>query len=76
MRQKQNEPMPISDLLRDTITRAIESGEVTYLGLERDTGCSRLTIMRFATGRQFLRLDIADKLARYFGLELVAIKGK
>jgi len=58
--------VPISDLLRKTIA---ESG-VSYLQLERETGVTRASIMRFVRGDQYLRLDMADKLAGYFGLEL------
>jgi plasmid maintenance system antidote protein VapI len=57
---------PISDLLRQTIA---ESG-VPYLMLERETGLTRASIMRFVRGDLYLRLDSADKLAAYFGLEL------
>jgi len=57
---------PISDLLRRTIA---ESG-VPYLVLERETGVTRSSIMRFVRGDQYLRLDMADRLAAYFGLEL------
>ena len=57
---------PISDLLRKTIA---ESG-VPYLVLQRETGVTRSSIMRFVRGDQYLRLDMADKLAEYFGLEL------
>ena len=58
--------VPISDLLRRTI---VESG-VSYNALQRDTGVTRASIMRFVRGDQFLRLDMADRLAEYFGLEL------
>jgi plasmid maintenance system antidote protein VapI len=58
---------PISDLLRKTIAK---SG-VPYLALERETGVVRTSIMRFVRGDQYLRLDAADALAAYFGLELV-----
>jgi hypothetical protein len=58
---------PVSDLLRQTIA---ESG-IPYLTLERETGVVRTSIMRFVEGRQFLRLDAVDRLAEYFGLELV-----
>jgi len=60
-------PTPISDLLRSTIAR---SGEPLMV-LERATGVSRGSIMRFLRRRQFLRLDMADRLARHFGLVLV-----
>jgi plasmid maintenance system antidote protein VapI len=64
--KRTDEPAPISDLLRRTIA---ESG-IPYLALERATGLARASIMRFVRGSQFLRLDLADRLAAYFGLEL------
>lgn len=63
---------PISDLLRQSIA---ESG-VPLLVLQRETGVTRASIMRFVRGDQTLRLDIADKLADYFGLELTKRKAK
>ena len=65
MRKKETEA-PISDLLRRTIA---ERG-VPYLTLERETGVVRTSIMRFVRGETSLRLDKADALAAYFGLEL------
>ena len=64
------ESTPISDLLRRTIAEAIESGLTTYLALEHETGVTRASIMRFVRGSQSLRLDMADRLAAHFGLEL------
>jgi plasmid maintenance system antidote protein VapI len=61
------ETSPITGLLRQTI---IESG-IPYLALERKTGVQRASIQRFVDGRQSIRLDMADRLAAYFGLELV-----
>jgi plasmid maintenance system antidote protein VapI len=65
-----DQPAPISDLLRRTIREAVESGHANYKALERDTGVTRASIMRFVRGSQFLRLDMADRLAARFGLEL------
>ena len=65
-----NRPTPISDLLRRTIAQAIESGQTNYKALQRETGVTRASIMRFVRGERFLRLDIADALAAQFGLEL------
>jgi hypothetical protein len=59
-------PAPISDLLR----RTIAGSNVPYQRLERETGVQRASIMRFVRGTQSLRLDKADRLAAYFGLEL------
>lgn len=61
---------PISDLLLRTIRAAVESGRTNYLALERETGLTRASIMRFVAGKQSLRLDMADRLAAYFGLAL------
>jgi len=58
--------MPITDLLRKTIN---ESG-VQFLTLEQKTGVLRQSLMRFARGETSILLDSADKVARYFGLEL------
>jgi plasmid maintenance system antidote protein VapI len=57
---------PISDLLRRTIA---ESG-ISYNTLQRETGVTRASIMRFVRGDQSLRLDMADRLAVYFRLSL------
>jgi plasmid maintenance system antidote protein VapI len=57
---------PITDVLRRTV---IESG-MSYKALSRETGVARASIQRFIDGRQSLRLDMADRLARFFGLEL------
>jgi plasmid maintenance system antidote protein VapI len=59
---------PISDALRRTI---VESG-ITYKALERETGVSRASIMRFVRAERTLRLDMADRLAAYFGLSVRA----
>jgi plasmid maintenance system antidote protein VapI len=67
-----NLPAPISDLLRRTIGRAVAEGQANYKALERETGVARGSIMRFVRGSQSLRLDMADRLAAYFGLELRA----
>ena len=71
-----NKPSPISDLLQRTISEAVEAGRTTYLALERETGVTRASIMRFVRGSQSLRLDMADRLAAYFGLELRAKRKK
>jgi hypothetical protein len=65
-----NQPAPISDLLKRTIEKAIEDGRTNFKALERETGVTRASIMRFARGSQSLRLDMADKIAAFFKLEL------
>ena len=59
-------PSPIAEALRRTI---VESG-ISYKALSRDSGVARASIQRFIDGRQSLRLDMADRLADYFGLAL------
>ena len=62
---------PISERLR----RAIVEGGISYLKIEQDTGVQRASISRFVNGKQSLRLDVADKLAVYFNLELRPNRG-
>ena len=65
MNERQSQA-PISDLLRRTIA---ESG-ISYNALQRETGVTRASNMRFVEARQSLRLDMADRLATFFGLSL------
>jgi plasmid maintenance system antidote protein VapI len=58
----------LTAVLRDAI---VESG-ISYKALSRDTGVARASIQRFVDGRQSIRLDMADRLAAFLGLELVA----
>jgi hypothetical protein len=37
--------------------------------VERATGIKNPSMVRFLQGKQSLRLDLADKLAEYFGIE-------
>jgi plasmid maintenance system antidote protein VapI len=68
---------PITALLRKTILLAVEASRTNFKSLERETGVTRASIMRFVKGTRTLRLDMADRLAAYFGLELRAKrKGK
>jgi len=59
-------PSTLSDILRRTI---MESA-ISYLELQKSTGVSRASVMRFVRGERTLRLDMADRLAAYFDLEL------
>ena len=63
-----SDPLPtLSTILRSAITA---SGS-PYKALERETGVARASIMRFVRGSQSLRLDMAERLAAHFGLELI-----
>jgi plasmid maintenance system antidote protein VapI len=57
----------ITAFLRDAI---VESG-IPYKTLSRETGVARASIQRFVAGRQSIRLDMADRLAAYFGILVV-----
>jgi plasmid maintenance system antidote protein VapI len=54
------------------LKQAIAEAELSYAKLERETGVQRASIMRFMRDETSLRLDKADRLAIYFGLELRA----
>ncbi len=69
---------PISPRLNlsETLRQAIATSEMPFLQIEQETGVIRQSLMKFARGEQSLRLDMADKLADFFGLELVERKRK
>lgn len=52
-----------------TLRKAIADSGLSMKALERETGVTRQSLMKFVAGTS-LRLDIADRLAAYFGLEL------
>jgi len=70
MRRKTDTPAMMTDALR----RAIAEGGIPFLGLEQGTGIKRQSLMKFARGEQSLRLDLADRLAAFFGFKVVAPK--
>jgi plasmid maintenance system antidote protein VapI len=57
---------PLTGVLR----RAILSSGFSFNALEQETGVLRQSLMKFVRGQQSLRLDMADRLAAYFGLKL------
>ncbi|WP_428937286.1 helix-turn-helix domain-containing protein [Fontivita pretiosa] len=57
----------ISDRLREAILR---SGQSRY-AIARATGISQAALSRFMSGKRGLSLGSADKLAEYFGLQLL-----
>ena len=62
------------DTITETLRQTIAESGMSFKGLETATGVKRQSLMKFARGEQSLRLDIADKLAEYFGLELQQTK--
>lgn len=56
-----------------TMTEALRAGLAeapSFKAVERATGVSRHSLMRFARGDQSLRLDIADELLNYLNVEV------
>ena len=53
------------------LRQAIADTESSFYELERQTGIKRQSLMKFVRGEQSLRLDMADKLAEFFGIEIV-----
>jgi plasmid maintenance system antidote protein VapI len=62
--------------LTSALLDAVISSEASFRELERQTGVKRQSLMKFVRGEQSLRLDMADRLAKYFGLELTERKRK
>lgn len=63
---KRKKPKTMTEVLR----QAVIDSEIPMLRLSNETGIVRASLIRFVRGDQSLRLDMADKLAEYYGLEL------
>jgi plasmid maintenance system antidote protein VapI len=61
----------MTELLRHAMTHAD-----SIRGVAKATGLDHSSLVRFTNGEQSLRLDLADKLAAYFGIECRYTKGK
>jgi plasmid maintenance system antidote protein VapI len=59
-----------TETMSEVLKRAIIESGMAHIAIERATGVKRASIMRFLRGETSLRLDMADKLAVYFDLEL------
>ncbi len=60
----------MTDVLRDHVAAA----GVSCRQIAREAGVQQASLVRFMRGEQSLRLDKADRLAAYFGLELTKRK--
>jgi transcriptional regulator with XRE-family HTH domain len=69
---KQRQEGPLTEGLR----AAIEASGLTRYRIAKETGVPETSLMRFMRGETSLRLDKADALAKYLGLELVKRRGK
>lgn len=61
--------------ITDTLRQAIIDSGKSHRAIATATGIQRASIYRFVRGDQSIRLDVADKLAEYFGIEC-RVKGK
>ncbi len=62
--------------MTDELRKTIRDSGMSLYAIEQEIGVQRASLMRFMRGDQSLRLDIADKLAIYLGLELTKRKDK
>lgn len=60
--------------LTEALKAAIKDCGLSWYELGRATGLERASLMRFAAGKHSLRLDLADKLATYFGIRVTLPK--
>jgi plasmid maintenance system antidote protein VapI len=60
--------MPAEQPFTDALRKAIAESGLAHIAIERETGVKRQSIMRFMRGERSLRLDMADRLAAFFGL--------
>ena len=56
----------LTDLLREAMT---EPDGPSLYAIAKATGTQKAALGRFVRGSQSLRLDLADKLAEYLGIE-------
>jgi plasmid maintenance system antidote protein VapI len=63
---KNKKTSTMSDILKQTIER---SGLTVYK-ISKETGVSESSLLRFMREETSLRLDMADRLATFFGLRL------
>ena len=62
--------------IAETLRQAIVESGPNFRRLERETGVKRQSLMKFVRGEQSLRLDMADRLATYFDLQLLKRKAE
>jgi transcriptional regulator with XRE-family HTH domain len=62
--------------MTDVLKAAIDLSGLTHYKIAADTGVKATSIGRFMRGETSLRLDRAEAIADYLGLQLVKRKGK
>jgi len=63
-------PAPGQSKMANALRKAIQDSGLAVAVVARGAGIAQPVLHRFAKGDRDLTLDTADKLARYFGLEL------
>ena len=56
--------------MTDVLRKAIDDSGLSLYRIAKDTGVTPQSIMRFQRGETSLRMDKADVIAMYLGLEL------
>jgi plasmid maintenance system antidote protein VapI len=56
--------------MTEVIRQAVLESGLPLLRIAEVAGVERASLSRFMAGKRSLRLDLADRLAAYFGLEL------
>ena len=62
--------------MTEVLKATIEESAVSRYRIAQDTGILETSLSRFVRGETSLRLDKADVLAEYLGLELIKRKAK
>ena len=62
--------------MTEVLMAAIKESGVSRYRIAKDTGVTEATLCRFVQGETSLRLDKADLLAQYLGLELRKRRGE
>ncbi len=62
--------------ITETLRKAIRDSGQSLYAIAAATGVTRPSLSRFMAGTQSLRLDMADKLAVYFRLTLLPVRGR
>jgi len=66
---KESKSQSMTEALRDALSKA-----ESLRAIDRATGVKHPSMIKFLRGDQSLRLDMADKLAAYFGIKIVTPK--
>jgi plasmid maintenance system antidote protein VapI len=69
--RKASKGKTMTELLRQALNEADNKYAVT-----KATGVPKASLIRFLRGDQSLRLDMADRLAAYLGIECIWRKGR